>query len=125
MRMIRPVPGLNDCQIFMTTMLGLDVIGSAASVLQLAAIDYSISKTLYEVGDTLFNTASDIKDLARGLEISLQGEGDHEAVGEAEGFELSLLGTLHLLSALKADHMMDVMGVSNPSLLEGPKDERL
>ncbi|KAE8451648.1 hypothetical protein EG329_003105 [Mollisiaceae sp. DMI_Dod_QoI] len=49
-------------------MSGLEVIGSVASVLQLAATVYSISKTLYEVNGALSNAPSDIKDLARDLE---------------------------------------------------------
>jgi hypothetical protein len=39
--------------------------------------------------------------------------------------KLSLLGILSMLSTLKADHMMDSIGVPAPSLLEGPKDAQL
>ncbi|KAH9208894.1 hypothetical protein DL95DRAFT_449616 [Leptodontidium sp. 2 PMI_412] len=165
-------------------MSGLEVIGSVASVLQLAATVYSISKTLYEVGDALSNAPSDIKDLARDLETfseelhllsSLLSDQTHrysdrvyrltaKIIGDCASIcvkidrilrklrsgsfvarvkwvfkekeimkllarlrdlKLSLMGTLSLLSALKADHLMDAMGVGNPSLLEGPKDERL
>jgi hypothetical protein len=165
-------------------MSGLEVVGSIASVLQLAATVYSISKTLYEVGDALSNAPSDIKDLARDLETfseelhllsSLLSDKTHrysdrvyrltaKIIGDCASIcvkidrilrklrsgsflarvkwvfkekeimkllarlrdlKLSLMGTLSLLSALKADHMMDAMGVGNPSLLEGPKDERL
>lgn len=165
-------------------MSGLEVIGSVASVLQLAATVYSISKTLYEVGDALSNAPSDIKDLARDLETfseelhllsSLLSDETHrysdrvyrltaKIIGDCASIcvkidrilrklrsgsfvarvkwvfkekeimkllarlrdlKLSLMGTLSLLSALKADHLMDAMGVGNPSLLEGPKDERL
>lgn len=49
-------------------MSGLEVVGSIASVIQLAGAVYAISKTLYEVGDALSNAPSDIKDLARDLE---------------------------------------------------------
>src|SRR4051812_37928316 len=35
--------------------------------------------------------------------------------------KLSLMGMLGMLSALKADHMMDSMGVQAPSLIEGGK----
>ncbi|KAG0645974.1 Sterol uptake control 2 [Hyphodiscus hymeniophilus] len=165
-------------------MSGLEVIGSVASVLQLAATVYSISKTLYEVGDALSNAPSDIKDLARDLETfseelhllsSLLSDKTHhysdrvyqltaKIIGDCASIcvkidrilrklrcgsflarvkwvfkekeimkllarlrdlKLSLMGTLSLLSALKADHMMDAMGVGNPSLLDRPKDEPL
>lgn len=49
-------------------MSGLEVVGSIASVAQLAGTVYSISKTLYEVGNALSNAPSDIKDLAGDLE---------------------------------------------------------
>lgn len=39
--------------------------------------------------------------------------------------KLSLMGILSLLSALKADHMMDALGVPNASLLDGQNDERV
>jgi len=39
--------------------------------------------------------------------------------------KLSLLHTLSVLSALKADHMMDSIGDLAPSLLKGPKEARL
>ena len=165
-------------------MSGLEVVGSVASVLQLAGTVYSISKTLYEVGDALSNAPSDIKDLARDLETfaeelhllsSLLDDKTHrysdqlyrltaKIIGDCASIcvkidrilrklrsgsflarvkwvfkekeimkllarlrdlKLSLMGTLSLLSALKADHMMDAMGVPNPSLLDGPKNERL
>lgn len=165
-------------------MSGLEVIGSVASVLQLAGTVYSISKTLYEVGDALSNAPSDIKDLARDLEtfseelhllsgllddkthrysdrvyrLTAKIIGDCASIcvkidrilkklrsksflarvkwvfkekeimkllGRLRDLKLSLMGMLSLLSALKADHMMDVMGVGNPSLLVGPKDEQL
>ena len=48
--------------------MALEVIGGIASIGQLAATVYTISKTLYEVGDALSNAPSDIKDLARDLE---------------------------------------------------------
>lgn len=49
-------------------MSGLEVVGSIASVAQLAGTVYSISKTLYEVSNALSNAPSDIKDLAGDLE---------------------------------------------------------
>jgi hypothetical protein len=48
-------------------------IGSTASIAQLAGTVYTISKTLYEVGDALSNAPSDIKDLARDLETCSEG----------------------------------------------------
>jgi hypothetical protein len=164
-------------------MSGLDVLGSVASVLQLAATVYSISKTLYEVGDALSNAPSDIKDLARDLETFseelhllstlLDGRNSRysdrvykltaKIIGDCaticqkidrvlkklrsgglwsrvkwvykekeilklltrlRDLKLSLMGTLSLLSALKADTMMDAMGVGTTSLLEGAKDEK-
>ena len=49
-------------------MSGLEIVGSIASVAQLAGTVYAISKTLYEVGNALSNAPSDIKDLAGDLE---------------------------------------------------------
>jgi hypothetical protein len=49
-------------------MSGLEIVGSIASVAQLAGTVYTISKTLYEVGNALSNAPSDIKDLAGDLE---------------------------------------------------------
>jgi hypothetical protein len=165
-------------------MSGLEVIGSVASVLQLAATVYAISKTLYEVGDALSNAPSDIKDLARDLETfaeelhllsALLDDKTHrysdrvykltaKIIGDCASIcvkidrilrklrsgsflarvkwvfkekeimkllarlrdlKLSLMGTLSLLSALKADCMMDAMGVGNPSLLGGPSEDAL
>lgn len=37
--------------------------------------------------------------------------------------KLSLMGTLSHLRSLKADHMMDALGVAKPSLLKGEEDE--
>ncbi|KAK6596123.1 fungal specific transcription factor [Botrytis cinerea] len=48
--------------------MALEVIGGIASIAQLAGTVYTISKTLYEVGEALSNAPSDIKDLARDLE---------------------------------------------------------
>jgi hypothetical protein len=50
-------------------MSGLEVIGSIASVVQLAGAVYSISIQLYEVANALSNAPADIKDLAHDLEI--------------------------------------------------------
>lgn len=165
-------------------MSGLEVLGSVASVVQLAATVYSISKTLYEVGDALSNAPSDIKDLARDLETFseelhllstlLDGKNNRysdrvykltaKIIGDCaticqkidrvlkklrsgsfwskvkwvykekevlklltrlRDLKLSLMGTLSLLSALKADTMMDAMGVGSSSLLEGTRDEEV
>ncbi|KAG4430749.1 hypothetical protein IFR05_013770 [Cadophora sp. M221] len=164
-------------------MSGLEVVGSIASVVQLAGTVYAISKTLYEVGDALSNAPADIKDLARDLEtfseelhlLSSLLDGRHRYSDRVYGLtakiigncaticvkidrilkklrgesvwarvrwlykekeimklltrlrdlKLSLMGTLSLLSALKADHMMDALGVPNGSLLGGQNDERV
>ena len=50
-------------------MSGLEVIGSIASVMQLAGAVYSISIQLHEVANALSNAPADIKDLAHDLEI--------------------------------------------------------
>ncbi|CZR67764.1 uncharacterized protein PAC_17663 [Phialocephala subalpina] len=163
-------------------MSGLEVVGSVASVLQLAATVYSISKTLYEVGDALSNASSDIKDLARDLETFsqelellstlLDGKSSHysdqvyrltaKIIGDCaticekinrvlkklrsgsvwakmkwlykekdieklrtrlRDLKLSLMTILSHLSILKADRMMDAMGVGSSSLLEGARNE--
>jgi hypothetical protein len=39
--------------------------------------------------------------------------------------KLSLMGTLNILSALKADNMMNILGGQNSSLIQGAKDETL
>jgi hypothetical protein len=46
-------------------------------------------------------------------------------LGRLRDLKLSLMGTLSLLRTLKADHMMDALGVQAPSLLDGPQDENL
>jgi hypothetical protein len=46
-------------------------------------------------------------------------------LGRLRDLKLSLMGTLSLLRTLKADHMMDALGVQAPSLLDGPHDENL
>ncbi|KUJ12572.1 uncharacterized protein LY89DRAFT_673527 [Mollisia scopiformis] len=163
-------------------MSGLEVIGSVASVLQLAATIYSISKTLYEVGDALSNASSDIKDLAGDLETFsqelellstlLDGKSTHysdqvyrltaKIIGDCamicekinrvlkklrsrsvwakmkwlykekeieklrarlRDLKLSLMIILSHFSILKADRMMDAMGIGSSSLLEGPRNE--
>ncbi|KAH8797255.1 hypothetical protein F5884DRAFT_864402 [Xylogone sp. PMI_703] len=165
-------------------MSGLEVIGSIASVAQLAATVYSISKTLYEVADALSNASANIKDLAHDLEtfseelqllstlldaknnrysdsvyrLTAKIIGDCATIcvkidgilrklrsgsvwarmkwlykekevmkllARLRDLKLSLMGILSLLSALKADHMLNAMGVSNPSLIQGTKDEKL
>src|SRR3954452_21855658 len=50
-------------------MSGLEVVGAVASITQLAGLVYSISKQLYEVSNALSAAPSDIKDLARDLEV--------------------------------------------------------
>jgi hypothetical protein len=50
-------------------MSGLEVIGTIASVGQLAGAVFAISKQLYEIADALSNAPADIKDLAQDLEI--------------------------------------------------------
>ena len=45
------------------------MVGSIASVLQLAQIVFEISKSLHEVGNALANTSSDVRDLAYDLEL--------------------------------------------------------
>ena len=39
--------------------------------------------------------------------------------------KLSLMGTLSMLSALKADHMINALGVGSTSLLDGAKDDQV
>lgn len=163
-------------------MSGLEVIGSVASVLQLAATVYSISKTLYEVGDALSSASTDIKDLAQDLETFsqelellstlLDGKssrysdqvyrltakiiGDCATICEKinrvlkrlrsgsvwskmkwlykereieklrtrlRDLKLSLMTILSHLSILKADRMMDAMGIGSSSLLDGTRNE--
>ncbi|KAE9371464.1 hypothetical protein N431DRAFT_24725 [Stipitochalara longipes BDJ] len=50
-------------------MSGLEVVGSVASVVHLAQVVYEISKSLYEIGNALATTPSDILDLAHDLEL--------------------------------------------------------
>ncbi|TEY32123.1 hypothetical protein BOTCAL_0757g00040 [Botryotinia calthae] len=159
--------------------MALEVIGGIASIAQLAGTVYTISKTLYEVGEALSNAPSDIKDLARDLETFsdelhllstlLHGKDGRYAdqvyrltakiIGDCatictkidriirklrsgsvlakikwlykekeimkllarlRDLKLSLMGTLSVLSALRADHMMDSLGINNPSLIGGP-----
>ncbi|KAF5872502.1 putative binuclear zinc transcription factor protein [Botrytis fragariae] len=159
--------------------MALEVIGGIASILQLAGTVYTISKTLYEVGEALSNAPSDIKDLARDLETFseelrllstlLHGKDGRYAdqvyrltakiIGDCatictkidriirklrsgsvlakikwlykekeimkllarlRDLKLSLMGTLSVLSALRADNMMDSLGINNPSLIGGP-----
>jgi len=162
-------------------MSGLEVVGSIASVIQLAGAVYAISKTLYEVGDALSNAPSDIKGLARDLEtfseelhlLSSLLDGKHrysdrvysltvKIIGDCaticvkidrilkklrsgivwarvkwlykekeimklltrlRDLKLSFMGVLSMLGALKADRMLDAMGVPNKSLLQGQVDE--
>lgn len=164
-----------------STMSGLEVVGSIASVIQLAGAVYAISKTLYEVGDALSNAPSDIKGLARDLEtfseelhlLSSLLDGKHrysdrvysltvKIIGDCaticvkidrilkklrsgivwarvkwlykekeimklltrlRDLKLSFMGVLSMLGALKADRMLDAMGVPNKSLLQGQVDE--
>jgi hypothetical protein len=165
-------------------MSGLEVIGSIASVVQLAGAVYSISIQLYEVANALSNAPADIKDLAHDLEIFSEELLLHsklvnannsrysdqinrltakiigrcaticekidkilkklrsgsvlarlkwmykekeirKLLGRLRDLKLSLMGTLSLLRMLKADHMMDALGVQAPSLLDGPQDENL
>jgi hypothetical protein len=165
-------------------MSGLDTIGGIASIAQLAATVYTISKTLYEAGEALSNAPSDIKDLARDLETFsqelyllsslLQGRNEKYAdqvyrltakiIGDCASIcvkidrilrklrsgtflarikwlykekeimrllarlrdlKLSLMGTLSILSALRADHMMNALGVPNSSLIADSKGEGL
>lgn len=53
-------------------MSGLEIVGVVASIAQLAAAVYGISKTLYEFSDALSNAPSDIQDLAHDLETFSQ-----------------------------------------------------
>ncbi|KAJ8060189.1 hypothetical protein OCU04_010533 [Sclerotinia nivalis] len=158
--------------------MALEVIGGIASIAQLAGTVYTISKTLYEVGEALSNAPSDIKDLARDLETFsdelhllstlLHGKDGRYAdqvyrltakiIGDCatictkidriirklrsgnmwakvkwlykekeivkllarlRDLKLSLMGTLSVLSALRADHMMDSLGIQNSSLIGG------
>jgi len=160
----------------------MEVIGSVASVAQLASTVFKISKTLYEVGDALSNAPIDIKDLARDLETfaeelnllsslldnktSRYSEQVHRLTAKIIGdcaticvkidkilrklrsgsvlarikwlykekeimklltrlrdLKLSLMGMLSMLSALKADHMMDSLGIHSSSLLEARENE--
>ncbi|ATZ55774.1 hypothetical protein BCIN_12g03350 [Botrytis cinerea B05.10] len=159
--------------------MALEVIGGIASIAQLAGTVYTISKTLYEVGEALSNAPSDIKDLARDLETFsdelhllstlLHGKDGRYAdqvyrltakiIGDCatictkidriirklrsgsvlakikwlykekeimkllarlRDLKLSLMGTLSVLSALRADRMMDSLGINNPSMIGGP-----
>jgi len=165
-------------------MSGLEVIGSIASVMQLAGAVCSISIQLHEVANALSNAPADIKDLAHDLEIFSEELALHSKLVNTNNsrysdqvnrltakiigrcaticekidkilkklrngsvlsrlkwmykekeirrllerlrdLKLSLMGTLSLLRTLKADHMMDAMGVQAPSFLQGPPDERL
>ncbi|ESZ91527.1 hypothetical protein SBOR_8098 [Sclerotinia borealis F-4128] len=158
--------------------MALEVIGGIASIAQLAGTVYTISKTIYEVGEALSNAPSDIKDLARDLETFsdelhllstlLHGKDGRYAdqvyrltakiIGDCaticakidriirklrsgtvwtkvkwlykekeimkllarlRDLKLSLMGTLSVLSALRADHMMDSLGIQNSSLIGG------
>lgn len=158
--------------------MALEVIGGIASIAQLAGTVYTISKTLYEVGESLSNAPSDIKDLARDLETFsdelrllstlLHGKdgcyadqvyrltakiiGDCATIctkidriirklrsgsvwskvkwlykekeimkllASLRDLKLSLMGTLSVVSALRADHMMDSLGITNSSLIGG------
>lgn len=49
-------------------MSGVEVLAVTASVDQLVAVVYSISKTLYEVGNALSNVPLDINDLSHDFE---------------------------------------------------------
>lgn len=68
-------------------MSGLEVVGSIASVVQLAGTVYAISKTLYEVGES---------------QMAVQREGDHEVVDEIEGFKIEFDGNFELTECFES-----------------------